>query len=154
MEPARRSRIVRTIWAACLFAASLNHARILVQHGLAWDYGGAGTRSAIYWTSLTVIDPFVAVLLLVRPRAGIAATLLLITTNVAHNLAITAAASRDGELLMRVASDPQVLSQIAFLLFVVATAHVAWRGGNRVRSRKEAPASRAAASASGDPADR
>lgn len=131
----RSSRTVRTIWAACLLLAALNHARILVQHGLVWDYGSVGRFSAAYWSSLTIVDPIAAALLLVRPRIGIALTLALITSNVAHNLAITAIFSFEGAFLARVASSPPLLCQIAFLLFVVATAAIAWKGSGPARSR-------------------
>lgn len=82
----RRGRIVRIVWAACLTLAGLNHARILLQHGLFWNYHGAGLASTLYWTSLTFIDPLVAVLLFVRPGLGVPATVVVITTNVVHNL--------------------------------------------------------------------
>lgn len=84
--------------------------------------------SAVYWTSLTFIDPIVATLLFARPRLGIIATVLLITTNVVHNLAVAAAYSPDGTLLARAASDPFILSQVGFMLFVFVTAKPAWRG--------------------------
>jgi hypothetical protein len=124
----RGSTIVRSVWAACLLAAGLNHARILAEHGLFWDYGGAHPVSAAYWSSLTILDPLVAALLFVRPRLGIVATIVLIVTNVAHNLVITAQRSADGQLLDRIASSPFLLMQIGFLLFVTATARIAWKG--------------------------
>ena len=139
----RASTIVRTVWAACLLVGGLNHARILLQHGLFWDYGGANPASAVYWTSLTILDPLVAALLFVRPRLGIASTVVLIVTNVAHNLAVTAYHTPAGELLARVASAPFLLSQIAFMLFVAVTAPSAWKGlapADRSRERSVHPA--------------
>src|SRR5690349_17896598 len=124
----RRSLITRSVWAACLLLAWLNHVRILLQNGLFWDYGGVGWASAIYWSSLTVLDPLVAVLLLVRPRVGIAGAIVLIATNVAHNLAVTAQHAPEGQFLARVASSPFIISQIGFLLFVGVTARIAWNG--------------------------
>jgi hypothetical protein len=121
----RRGLIVRSLWAACLMVGGLNHARILLRHGLFWDYGGVAWPSAVYWSSLTVLDPLAAALLFVRPRAGIVVTAALIATNVAHNLAITAYHAPDGAFLARMA-DPFLLAQIGFLLFVVATARIAW----------------------------
>lgn len=123
----RASLIVRSIWAACLLIGGLNHARILIQHGLFWDYGGVATASAVYWTSLTVLDPLAAALLFVRPKVGIIATVTLIVTNVIHNIAVTAHYAPEGELLIR-AFNPYLLSQIAFMLFVAVTARIAWRG--------------------------
>jgi hypothetical protein len=125
----RRSRIVRTVWAVCLLLAALNHARILVQHGLSWDYGGVGGASALYWSGLTIVDPLAAALLFTRPTAGIRLTVALITTNVVHNLAVTAMFSAGGEFLSKAISSWALISQIAFMLFVFGTAPAAWRGG-------------------------
>ena len=124
----RKGRVVRGIWAACLLIAGANHARILLQHGLQFDYGGVALPSALYWTSLALLDPLVAALLFVRPTWGIVGTVMLIATNVAHNLTIVAQRAPEGELFGRVAFSPILLSQIAFLAFVAATARIAWRG--------------------------
>ena len=126
----RRSQIVRGICAACLLVGGLNHARILIQRGLDWDYAGVGTASAIYWSSLTVLDPLIAALLFLRPKAGIVSTVLLIVTNVIHNVAVTAGRAPEDEFLAW-AADPFLLSQLAFMLFVAATARIAWRGIDR-----------------------
>jgi hypothetical protein len=124
----RGSLIVRSIWAGCLLIAAANHARILIQHGLFWDYGGAHWASAAYWTALTILDPLIAALLFARPRVGIWCTAVLIVTNVAHNVAATARYAPEGEFLDR-ALNPFMISQFGFMLFVAATARIAWKGG-------------------------
>jgi hypothetical protein len=126
--------IVRTIWAACLLIGGANHAFTLLQHGLFWDYGGVGWVSAVYWSSLTVLDPVAAALLLLRPRIGIPATVVLIVTNVIHNLAIAARYAPEDDLLTRAVANPFIISQIGFMLFVGATTHIAWKG---IRDRRE-----------------
>jgi hypothetical protein len=131
----RGSLIVRCIWAACLLIGGANHARTLLRHGIFWDYGGVAWGSAAYWSSLTILDPLVAVLLFVRPRVGIVSTVILIVTNVIHNLAVTAHYAPEGEFLTR-ASHPFVISQIGFMLFVGATARIAWRGLESSRHRE------------------
>ncbi|GGE77047.1 hypothetical protein [Sphingomonas prati] len=123
----RRGRIIRITWAACLVLAGLNHACILLQHGLFWDYNGAALASAAYWLSLTVIDPLVAALLFLRPTIGVPATAFVITANVVHNLAVTSAYVPDGALFRFVLASPQLLAQIGFMLFVMATWATAWR---------------------------
>lgn len=139
-EPVQRASIVvRGIWAACLLIGGLNHARILLRHGLFWDYGGVAWTSAVYWTSLTILDPIVAALLFARPKAGIVSTIILIVTNVIHNLSISAQRAPAGEFLTRAVSDPYLVSQIAFMLFVGATARIAWRGVGSSRSPQSAP---------------
>lgn len=131
--------IVRSIWAACLLIGGINHARILLQHGLLWDYGGVGWASAAYWSSLTILDPLVAAFLFIRPKIGIPGTIILIITNVVHNLAVTARYVPEGEFLGRVATDPFLLSQIVFMLFVAATARAAWKGAVPDNRRSIAP---------------
>lgn len=126
MKPS--SIIVRAIWAACLLVGGINHARTLLLHGLLWDYGGVAWPSAVYWSSLTIVDPLVAALLFLRPKIGIPATIILIVTNVIHNLAVTAAYVPEGEFLILATTDPFLITQIGFMLFVAATARTAWRG--------------------------
>ena len=128
MPAIRASMIIRITWAACLVVGGTNHARILLQHGLFWDYGGVNAASAVYWSSLTLLDPLSAALLFARPSVGIVSTVVLIVTNVAHNLAITAHNTPADQLLARVASAPFMLAQIGFMLFVIVTASTAWRG--------------------------
>ena len=128
----RRSFIVRCIWAACLILAGLNHARILLQHGLFWDYDGSNPVSSAYWTGLTIIDPLVAALLFVRPRIGVPATVVVIATNVVHNLAVSAGFVPYGEYFAYVTSSPQMMSQIGFLLFVIVTWQMAREDVGRV----------------------
>jgi hypothetical protein len=118
MSGQRASLVIRSLWALCMLGAGFNHARTLLRHGLWWDYGGVGWPSAAYWTSLTFF----------RPKAGVALTVAIIASNVAHNLAIVAHRAPGGEFLNHVASSPFVLSQIAFLLFVLATAGAACIG--------------------------
>jgi hypothetical protein len=120
--------IVRSLWAACLLIGGLNHARILLRHGLSWDYGGIGWPSAAYWTSLTILDPIAAALLFLRPKVGIVSAILLIATNVIHNLAISARYAPEENLLTLATANPFIISQIGFLLFVGATARIAWKG--------------------------
>lgn len=124
----RASFLLRSIYALCLLGATFNHTRILLRHGFWWDYGGVAWPSAAYWTSLTFLDPLVVLLLLIRPSAGILGTIVLIATNVAHNLAITSSRAQSGAFASAIASNPFLLSQIAFLLFVAVTAPIACRG--------------------------
>jgi len=127
----RGSLIIRVIWACCLVVAAINHARILVRHGIGWDYDGVGRVSAAYWSSLTIVDPIAAGLLLARPRAGIVITIILIVTNVGHNLTVTARDVQARDLLTSLLGDPYLLSQIGFMLFVLVTAGIAWPSARR-----------------------
>ncbi|MGE5564386.1 MAG: hypothetical protein ACM3ZV_13925 [Bacillota bacterium] len=136
----RTGRLVRIVYALCLAGATINHVRAVLSRG--WLPPDLPLPTAIYWDALTFLDPLAAVLLLVRPRAGVALTVAIIVTDVAHNLWFVAAHAGSRSFTKIVAGSPFLLSQIAFLLFVAATAPVAWRvaavqeGGWRpVRSR-------------------
>ena len=113
------------VYALCLLGATYNHATAIYQHGFFWDYGGVPRASATLWTMLAFLDPAAVILLFVRPNAGVIATAAIIIVDVVHNLWVTATYSPP--LLQAIARDPKVIEQIAFMVFVIATAPFAWR---------------------------
>lgn len=125
MTATRRINILRLIYALCLLGGTSTHVAVVVQHGFSWDYGGVSRASAIFWTALTFIDPLVAASLFVRRNFGIFATAALIAGDVVHNLWITA--RFHPPLLQGIADSPAMMAQIAFMLFVFATAPFAWQ---------------------------
>lgn len=124
----RRSLVLRTVYALCLLGATYNHASTLFQHGLFWDYGGVPRASATFWTMLVVLDPAAVILLFTRPNAGVAATAAIIIVDVIHNLWIQA---RFFPPLLHGLAAPQMVEQIAFMVFVVITAPFAWMAKQR-----------------------
>ena len=120
----RRADILRAVYALCLLGGTSTHILIDLRHGLFWDYGGVPKASALFMTSLTLIDPLVVLLLFVRRNAGIAATIALMLVDVTHNLWIVGRFSPP--LLDGVAKSWPVQAQIAFLIFVLVTAPLAW----------------------------
>jgi hypothetical protein len=81
----RLDRPVLVVFSISLAAACAVHVRDLWQHG--WmPYHFAPLALNAYWTTLTFFDAFAAVLLLWRPRAGLALTLFIVTSDVALNL--------------------------------------------------------------------
>jgi hypothetical protein len=117
--------LIRIVYALCLAGATYNHVRAVMEGG--WIPAHLPLASAIYWSSLTFLDPLAAVLLFVRPRAGIALTAAIIGTNVPHNLGYLWVHGEAGSFLKDVASNFMVMSQCLFLLFVAVTAPIAWR---------------------------
>jgi hypothetical protein len=122
------SALLRTLYALCLLCATFTHASILWAHGLFWSYGGAPWSTCVYWTSLTVFDPLAAVLLFVRPRAGVILTAVIIGSDVLHN-----------SWIVWSEPAPRTLgwmypSQVAFLAFVSLTIRWAWPGSPEARS--------------------
>jgi len=121
-----RSLWIRLIYAACLILATGNHALVLIRHGLFWNYGGAPFLSSVFWTSLSLLDPVAAILLFLRPNIGVGMTAAIIVADVAHNLWIRMLYAPAGFAAAVLLCDPFLLSQIAFLIFVLATARQAW----------------------------
>jgi len=121
----RRSLIFRVIYAVCLAGAAYNHWVTIFQHGLFWDHGGFPKASDTFWTILALLDPAVVILLFARPNAGVAATAAIIVADVIHNLWFEE--HYFPPLLRALADTPQVIEQIAFMIFVLATLPMAWR---------------------------
>ena len=121
----RPASLIRIFYALCLAGATINHVRALLTRG--WFPDNLPAATALYWSSLTFLDPLAALLLFLRPRVGIGLTAAIIASDVAHNLWFMAAHPLRGSFVEDVASSPFVLSQIAFLLFVAVTAPLAWQ---------------------------
>ena len=120
----RRSLILRTIYALCLLGATYNHWSLIYRHGLHLDYGGLPRASTMFWTALAFIDPAAVFLLFVRPNTGVALTMAIIVTDLIHNIWIEL--RYFPPLPQALASSPQVIEQIAFMVFVAATSPFAW----------------------------
>lgn len=98
--------------------AAWNHARILFQHGLWWDYGGIHPFYAAFWTSLTFFDALAVFLLLARTRAGLALTTAIIVSDVLVNASVG----------LTYGFDPaSFAAQFIFMVFVLGTVRRAWR---------------------------
>ena len=78
----------------------------------------------LFWTSLVALDPLAALLLLARPRAGLALTLGIMAADLAVNL------SAFGAVLLTPAGW-FLWWQLGFGLFVAAAAPLCWRAVGR-----------------------
>lgn len=83
-SPFPLGRPVLLLFSLCLLGAFLGHI-IQVWQGGWLPYRFAPLPLNIYWTSLTLLDPLAAVLLLWRPLAGLLLALLIIASDVAVN---------------------------------------------------------------------
>ncbi|MBB5459050.1 hypothetical protein [Paraburkholderia sp. Cpub6] len=127
----RAAFAIRALFAVCLLAATFNHARAILEHGVLWDYGYGSKiafTSRLYWAMLTILDPLAAVLLFIKPRTGIRLTIAIMVSDVIHNTYYVAA--NDQWLA------PFYLAQVGFLVVVLGLAPVAARAGP---SRGHAP---------------
>jgi hypothetical protein len=117
-RPARLVRWVRGICTLALLGATFNHARIVLAHGLGWDYGGLPAFVTRFWTALTFLDPLAVLLLWLAPRAGLAATTAIIVVDVLVNgwVGLTYGFDRPG-----------FAAQFMFMVFVLCTLVPTWR---------------------------
>jgi len=110
------ARSARLVWVLCLAIGTCTHVASLIKCG--WCSVGIPVASAVFWNSLAVLDPLAAVVLFVRPRAGVMLTMVIMVADVAHNVwAVTAL----GAMVW------PVVAQAAFLAFALATAPAIWR---------------------------
>ena len=111
-------------WAAllCLAGATYNHARIVLEHGVPWDYGGLPLFVSTFWTALTFIDALAVVLLLAKPRYGLGLTVAIIVSDVAVNSWVGMEYGIDAAAFA---------AQVVFLLFVRFTVRGAWHAVER-----------------------
>ena len=114
--------VIRMVYALCMAGAACNHGRILLAHGIGWNYGGIHPFVAGFWTALTFFDALAVALLFARPRAGLALTAGIIVCDVAVNAWVGATYGFD---------VPAFAAQCVFLVFVLATLGRAWRGAAR-----------------------
>ena len=121
----RRETWIRVVYAVCLAGATINHVRAVLTYG--WLRHDVAMITAVYWSSLTLLDPVAALLLFIRPRVGVALTVAIILSDVAHNLWFRAAHPLSTSLMKDVTSSFFMMSQIAFLVFVTFTAPMVWR---------------------------
>jgi phage shock protein PspC (stress-responsive transcriptional regulator) len=110
--------VIRFIYAICMAGATVNHARILLEYGIGWNYGGVHPFYATFWTSLAFFDALAVLLLLVRPRAGLALTALIIVSDVVINASAG---------ILHAFDWAAFAVQFLFMVFVLATVCRAWR---------------------------
>ena len=116
------AKSARLVWASCLAIGTCTHIFALIKNG--GNYNSIPLASAIFWNSLTILDPLAAALLYLRPRVGVTATMAIMISDVAHNTWVVA--TFGGIVWM-------VVAQAAFLLLVLASAHLIWRAAPDLR---------------------
>jgi hypothetical protein len=114
----RLALAIRIVYILCLTVATYNHALIVIHQGWEWNYGGMPIGTAVFWTSLTLLDPLVAILLIWKPRPAVIMLVILIVSDVAHNTWVILKYGGEGWM---------VADQWIFLAFVLATIVFVWR---------------------------
>lgn len=110
-------RIVQAIWVAGFLIGTGTHIADLIVGGTG-AYEGFPPGARLFWTALTVLDPTVVVLLLLRMRAGIVIGVMVILADIAVNWTVFA--------LVGGLSLFGVVSQSLLAIFIVSTMGILW----------------------------
>lgn len=117
----RASTLVRMVWVLWIVGfliGATTHVADLIAGG-ARTYEGFPVGLRVFWMSLTLLDPFIVVLLLLRHRTGTVLGVAVILIDIAVNW--TVYATIGGNPLFG------VINQTLFAILIVATAHLLWR---------------------------
>jgi hypothetical protein len=133
------SVVLRSIYATCLALATITHVLVDVRYGVflaGLEPLGYPIGVRLYWASLTFLDPAAAILLFVRPRAGLVLCAVIIATDVLNNSWVAYHHSEFGPLVLdngqtvyhHSGANMSLILEVAFLIFVFATIRYAWKG--------------------------
>ena len=112
----RHIRVIRFVWIAGFLVGTTTHVVDLALAG-ADVYADHAAALRLFWVSLTLLDPVVAVLIALRVRAGIVLGALVMIADVSVNVTVFAPARDYGGLV----------TQVPFGVFVLLTVWPLWR---------------------------
>jgi hypothetical protein len=135
----KASIILRGIYATCLVLATITHVLVDMRYGVflaSLEPLGYPIGIRLYWASLTFLDPAAAILLFVRPRAGLVLCAVIIATDVLNNSWVAYHRPVFGPLVLdhgqtvfhHSGANMNLLLEVAFLIFVFATIRYSWKG--------------------------
>jgi hypothetical protein len=135
----KASVVLRGIYATCLALATITHVLVDMRYGVflaGLEPLGYPIGIRLYWASLTFLDPAAAILLFVRPRAGLVLCAVIIATDVLNNSWVAYHRSEFGPLVLdhgqtvyhHSGANMSLILEVAFLIFVFATILYAWKG--------------------------
>ena len=120
-----KSKIQITLILQCIgmLIGTTTHLLWIIHHGFFSAEYNVGVLSMLFWDSLTFLDPIAAVLLILRPKAGIWMTAIIIVADVLHNgiLCFSVLLSTDVPVISWAKNEWMFWIQLFFGLFVIAT---------------------------------
>ena len=118
-----KSKIQITLILQCIgmLIGTTTHLLWIINHGFFSAEYNVGVLFG--WDSLTFLDPIAAVLLILRPKAGVWMTAIIIVADVLHNgiLCFSVLVSTDVPVISWAKNEWMFCMQLFFGLFVVAT---------------------------------
>jgi len=125
-------RVIFTIYTIGFLYGTKNHIQDIIRDGLG-GYLYVPLPVNIYWTSLTVLDPLVVILLIYFPFWGMSLAIFIMASDITVNSAVTLYYFLQTGMF----ANGRLGLQIAFGLFVFLTVPFAWKRIARVQ-REEA----------------
>ena len=120
-----KSKIQINLILQCIgmLIGTTTHLLWIINHGFFSAEYNARVLSMLFWDSLTFLDPIAAVLLILRPKAGIWITAIIIVADVLHNgsLCFSVLLSTDVPVISWAKNEWMFWIQLFFGLFVIAT---------------------------------
>jgi len=120
-----KSKIQINLVLQCIgmLIGTTTHLLWITNHGFFSAEYNAGVLSMLFWDTLTILDPIAAVLLILRPKAGIWMTGIIIVADVLHNgsICFNVLLSSDVTVISWATNNWMFWMQLFFGLFVIAT---------------------------------
>ncbi len=119
----KRTRIILALQFIGMLMGTSTHVVWAIQNGLLSEKYNASLFSTLFWDSLTFLDPLAALLLIIKPKAGLYLTLVIIVADVIHNnlFYLDELYVHAPSFLDWIQKYWMILGQIIFLLFVGLT---------------------------------
>jgi len=120
----KKTRIILIFQSICMLSAAGTHILWIMQNGFFSLRNNIPIVSVVFWDSLTLIDITAALLLLIRPKAGMVLTMFVIIIDVIHNNIIV---FLSGQHINNIGLELwavkywMLVAQIFFMIFVVLT---------------------------------
>jgi len=118
-------KIILVIQAICMLIGTSTHLLWVIKHGFTYvDLNPhIAIYSTIFWNSLTFLDPLAAILLFVKPKAGVLLTATIIIVDVLHNAWVSNQVLPFAQTTLHqwLFKNQFLILQSIFCIFVVAT---------------------------------
>jgi len=116
----KRTRVVLILQSVSMLLGSSTHISWILKNGIFSRHENTLFASTVFWDSLLFFDLLAALLLIIKPKAGVTLTAIIITADVLHNNSYWIFGSlqlKNSDTLLW----GMFIGQIIFLVFVYST---------------------------------
>jgi hypothetical protein len=118
-----RTKIILSMQCIGMLSGTATHLLWVIENGFLSDNYHASFFTKCFWDSLTFLDLIAAILLIVKPKAGIWLTLMIIIADVLHNGILSRQEFLADPFILHdwIERNWMLLCQVTFGIFVVVT---------------------------------